>query len=173
MTKRIPGWVVYVPHLNAAYPIAYWVRDSVAVTITDDYGNTRTETYKVDDVHLFKQPEASEFDMRGLAVSVLLEQGKLEKSPLYLHAQDSRRRINRFMADTIKQLKGLEGHARSGAHTYAKIVLRERIVSEQKLIESLANLNHQFKPDEVRHLVRVYKQATRQYAKLDEILGGA
>ena len=50
MTKRIPGWVVYVPHLNAAYPIAYWVRDSVAVTITDDYGNTRTETYKVDDV---------------------------------------------------------------------------------------------------------------------------
>ena len=75
--------------------------------------------------------------------------------------------------DTLKQLKGLEGHARSGAHTYAKIVLRERIVSEQKLIESLADLNHQFKPDEVRHLVRVYKQATRQYAKLDEILGGA
>lgn len=122
MTKRIPGWVVYIPHLNAAYPIAYWVRDSVAVTITDDYGTTRT---------------------------------------------------NRFMADTLKQLKGLEGHARSGAHAYAKIVLRERIVAEQKMIESLADLNHQFKPDQVKHLVRVYKQATRQYAKLDEILGGA
>lgn len=77
------------------------------------------------------------------------------------------------MAYTLKQLKGLEGHARSGAHTYAKIVLRERIVSEQKLIESLADLNHQFRPEEVRHLVRVYKQATRQYAKLDEILGCA
>ena len=63
MTKRIPGWVVYIPHLNAAYPIAYWVRDSVAVTITDDYGTTRTETYKVDDVHLFKNKEKTQMEL--------------------------------------------------------------------------------------------------------------